>query len=163
MDSPSQTTGTGDAPDRAAAVAGSSLATGSNEGAGVGQQGGPVLMPRGYTLTMPDDDNFYGISKEQLAEMNKAGKSLSLEVSLVCAGSVIGYLPSMISTISQYHETGMLDGQQVAFGVTFIVLAVLAVAKYFEHKKTKNNIDLIVARIEAGQKTVRVQSGTFTT
>jgi hypothetical protein len=114
--------------------------------------GGVYLKPRGYSLTMPDDDDIYGVKEEQLTQLVTAGRSLSLEISLLCAGAILGYAPSVYDTVVAFNSKAGMSTQQAFLAVFYVALVVLAVAKYFEHRNTKAKIDVLEQKIRSGQK-----------
>lgn len=110
------------------------------------------MGPRGFTVTLPPDDDFYFVKREQLHELEAGGRTISLEIALLLGGVVLGYLPSAIETMEFYVDKGTLTLWQIVFASVFIVFAALCVAKFLEHRKSKKRVDTLVTTIKAGQK-----------
>ena len=111
-------------------------------------------MPRGYTLTLPDEEEIYGVKKEQLNELMTGGKSWSLEVALLCSGAALGYVPSIFESAKKLTSDPQqqLSIWEIMFFGIFILLIGLAIAKFIEHYNKKTSLDGLKEKIVAGQK-----------
>jgi len=117
---------------------------------------------RGYSVTLPPDDDFYLVREEQLEELEKGGSTRSLQISIACLGVALGYVPSAIETLREYSETDSIPAFDLVLLVIFVALIVVFVAKLFEHLHQKSNVNTLLAKIKAGQK-VKVDPETRST
>ena len=98
------------------------------------------------------NSHIYGVKEEQLTQLVTAGRSFSLDISLLCAGTILGYAPSIYETIVAFNTKEGMSTQQVILAGFYVAIVVLAVAKYFEHKATRAKIEVLEEKIKSGQK-----------
>ena len=75
---------------------------------------------------MPEDDDIYGVKEDQPDQLVEGGKSWSLEIALLCAGAVLGYLPSAIETIGILAGKKPAGTQNIVFIILFCAASVLS-------------------------------------
>lgn len=116
------------------------------------QSRGVQLMPRGFTLTMPEDDDIYGVKEDQLNELVTGGRSWSLELALACGGVAFGYIPSAIDTAQKIAKSEPVTWWDIGFISVFVALIVVAALKGHDHKKSASSISTLKTKITSGQK-----------
>lgn len=113
---------------------------------------GVVLMPRGYVLTVPEDDNMYMVKEEQLATLVSGGRSAALDWGLFALGVGLGFAPQAASSAKALWDGKALDFWNTLGLCGVVAFIVFAVVKLQQHRLVKSDTTTLAAKIQAGQK-----------
>ena len=116
---------------------------------GASSSSGALLMPRAFNLTMPEEDEIYGVKAEQLDALSAGGRSMALDWGLFFLGAWLGFVPQAIS--SALRESPM-NGWSIAGLCPMAVFLALSATKLLEHHRQKSDTSTLLAKIKAGQK-----------
>src|SRR5262249_33083303 len=118
--------------------------------------GGTMIVPFPFNLVLPKKNDYYLIREDQLETLTKGGKSKSLEISTFCGGAALGLLPYLGAYLFATYDASAATIPSVidlGFGLLGIVLGVIAIIKFLDHRSKRQDVDELQAKIKSGQIT----------
>lgn len=109
-------------------------------------------MPRGYNLTMPEDDNLFAIKEEQLQTLVAGGRSTALDWGLFSLGVWVGFVPQTAEVVKALYNKMPITGLELAGLCLEIVFFVFSMLKLLEHRGRKADVSILEQKIRSGQK-----------
>lgn len=110
------------------------------------------MTPRSWTITLPDDEDYFTIREDQLESLASGGKNMAMEWVFFCGGAALGLLPSAAPVVLAIIDSEPISWFDLALIGLAVELGVYAYAKYREAKATRTNVDNLKTKIKAGQK-----------
>lgn len=104
------------------------------------------------SLTLPETIVLYTISDHHLELICKGGRDSSLDWCLALFGAAIGLSQNVVSFGGALIDNKMPSGVDTFLGLACVVCLAVSVAKFFEHRKTAQNVNELKTSVKTGRK-----------